>query len=131
MTDRQWGRGPSRRDSPLSGEQFERVTGYMRARLADDITVEQLAAVAGVSKFYFIRLFSAATGCTPHQYLLRLRLRSAAHLLSTTRHPVSEIVKMCGYASAGQFAAAFRREYGENPAAFRSSRFIQHRLINW
>lgn len=92
----------------------------MRARLADNVTVEELAAIAGVSKFHFIRLFSATTGHTPYQYLLRLRLRSGAQLLSTTALPVSDVARMCGYASSGQFAAAFRREYGVSPTMFRT-----------
>ena len=94
----------------------------MQDRLAKNVTVVKLAAIAGVSKFHFIRLFSATTGLTPYQYMIRLRLRSAAQLLSTTGHPVTDIAKMCGYASAGQFAAAFRRQYGASPTVFRAQR---------
>jgi AraC family transcriptional regulator len=112
---------PARRWSPaLSRQQVELITDYMHARMADNITVEDLAGIIDVSKFHFIRVFAATTGHTPYQYLRRIRMRAAAELLRTTGHPSSRIAAMCGYRSAGQFAAAFRRQYGVSPTDFRA-----------
>ncbi|MFG1605391.1 helix-turn-helix domain-containing protein [Actinoplanes sp. NPDC049265] len=91
----------------------------MRERLADDITVEELAALVDVSRFHFIRVFARSTGHTPYQYLRRIRMRTGAELLRTTAHPVARIAGICGYRSAGQFAAAFRKEFGVSPTRFR------------
>jgi AraC family transcriptional regulator len=91
----------------------------MRAHLGDDVTVDDLAAVARVSKFHFIRAFALAAGTTPYRYLRRMRLETAAGLLRRTRHSVARIALDCGYRSTGQFARAFRAEYGVPPTLFR------------
>jgi AraC family transcriptional regulator len=100
-------------------QQVDLIVDYMRERLADDITVEELAAMVNVSRFHFIRVFSRTTGHTPYRYLRRLRMLAGAELLRTTAYPVSRVAQMCGYRSAGQFAAAFREEYGVSPSGFR------------
>ncbi|WP_250004680.1 AraC family transcriptional regulator [Actinoplanes sp. M2I2] len=103
----------------LSRHQVDQVTDYMRARLAENIMLEELAAVANVSKFHFIRTFNATTGLTPFRYLRRMRLQRAAELLRGTAYSVVQIAPMCGYRSARQFATAFRAEFGVSPTAFR------------
>jgi AraC family transcriptional regulator len=104
---------------PLSDVEVRRVADYMRAHLSEDVTVDDLAAVARVSKFHFIRAFALTTGLTPHRYLRRMRLETAAELLRRTPDSVARIALRCGYRSAGQFARAFRVEYGAPPALFR------------
>ncbi|AGZ41374.1 helix-turn-helix domain-containing protein [Actinoplanes friuliensis] len=112
---------PRRPVPALSDTEVRRVTDYMRARLADDISVEDLAAVVNVSKFHFIRTFALTTGVTPFRHLRALRLETAAHLLRTTTLSVARVAAACGYRSAGQFGAAFRSAYGVSPAGFRNS----------
>ncbi|GAB3855022.1 hypothetical protein GCM10029963_48960 [Micromonospora andamanensis] len=104
---------------PLSDAQVRRVADHMRAHLGDNLTVEDLAAVVRVSKFHFIRSFALTTGLTPYRYLRRMRLETAAELLRRTPHSVASIALRCGYRSSGQFARAFRAEYGLPPALFR------------
>lgn len=104
---------------PLGARQVERVTEYMRAHLADDVTVDDLAAVVNISKFHFIRTFAASTGLTPSRYLRRLRAGTAAGLLTATTLPIAAVAAHCGYRSAGQFAAIFRAEHGVSPSAYR------------
>ena len=103
----------------LSDGDVGRVVEYMRAHLGEDVTVDDLASVAMVSKFHFIRAFSAATGVTPYRYLRRMRLEVAAELLRRTPDAVARIAVLCGYRSSGQFARAFRAEYGVAPQLFR------------
>jgi len=105
--------------APLSDREVGRVVEYMRAHLGADVTVDELAAVARVSKFHFIRAFSAATGVTPYRYLRRMRLEVAAELLRRTPDAVARIALLCGYRSSGQFARAFRAEYGVPPQRYR------------
>ncbi len=107
---------------PLGAAQVRRIDEYRRGHLGDDLTVVALAGVANVSRFHFIRAFAATTGLAPHRYLRRLRMRAAADLLATTTYSVARVAVMCGYRSAGQFAAAFRAEHQLSPAEFRRSR---------
>ncbi|MDR7327140.1 MULTISPECIES: AraC family transcriptional regulator [Catenuloplanes] len=104
----------------LGARQIEQLTDYMRAHLADDLTVDDLASVVNVSKFHFIRTFAATTGLTPSRYLRRLRARTAAELLTATTLPIATVAARCGYRSAGQFAVVFRGEHGVSPSAYRS-----------
>jgi AraC family transcriptional regulator len=104
---------------PLSEAEVGRVVDHMRAHLGDDITVDDLAALARVSKFHFIRAFALAAGVTPYRYLRRMRLETAAELLRRTPDSVARIALQCGYRSTGQFARAFRAEYGVPPTLFR------------
>ena len=104
----------------LGRAQLDRVVDHMRAHLRHDVTLDALAAQANVSKFHFVRLFTRATGRTPHRYLRELRLRRGAELLVSSADPVQRIALACGYRSAGQFAAAFRREHGVTPTAYRA-----------
>ncbi|UQU63895.1 AraC family transcriptional regulator [Couchioplanes caeruleus] len=113
---------PVRQPTPagaLSEREVGRVVEYMRAHLGDDVSLEALAGVARVSKFHFLRAFAAATGVTPYRYLRRLRLQVAAGMLRRTGDPVARIALLCGYRSSGQFARAFRAEYGVPPRLFR------------
>ncbi|MEV6630206.1 helix-turn-helix transcriptional regulator [Actinoplanes sp. NPDC051470] len=98
---------------------FASVIDLLHARLGDDLTLDDLAAQAAMSKYLFLRMFSQATGMTPHRYLTRLRMRRAAELLRGTGQSVQQIAITCGYLSPGQFAAAFRREYGMSPRNYR------------
>jgi AraC family transcriptional regulator len=107
---------------PLGAAEVRRIDEYMRSRLGDNLTVDELAGIANVSKFHFIRAFAGTTGLTPYRYLRRLRMDAAADLLRTTNYSVARIAGMCGYRSAGQFAAAFRTEQRLSPAEFRTSR---------
>jgi AraC family transcriptional regulator len=108
-----------RRTGTLGAAQVEQVSEYMRAHLGEDISVDDLAGVANVSKFHFIRTFSQATGLTPYRYLRRMRLRAGAELLRSSSLSVAQIASQCGYLSIGQFAAAFRSEYGVRPSDLR------------
>lgn len=78
-----------------------------------------LAAMAGLSKFHFLRLFRSETGVTPHQYLLQTRLHRAALRLVQTRDPVAHIAFDSGFGDLSTFNARFRRCFGMTPTAFR------------
>ncbi|GAA1650038.1 helix-turn-helix domain-containing protein [Actinoplanes couchii] len=111
--------GTSADSGPLGRRELARVVEYMRAHLGGNVQLDELAALANVSKFHFLRMFTQSTGLTPHRYLTRERMRHGAGLLRRTDLSVRQIAVLCGYASASRFAAAFRREYGISPAAYR------------
>ena len=98
------------------------VREYIDRHYARPLTVERLAALAGVSPFHFIRAFRAATGLTPHQYLRNRRIDRAKELLVTTAMPVTEVCDAVGFQSLGSFSSLFRRLTGETPAGYRACR---------
>ncbi|MCO1656480.1 AraC family transcriptional regulator [Pseudonocardia humida] len=83
-------------------------------------TVQQLSAVAGMSRTSFARRFTAAVGAPPMAYLTDWRLSTGARLLRQTPTPLAGIARRVGYASEFGFAAAFRRRYGIAPGRFRA-----------
>jgi AraC-like DNA-binding protein len=78
-----------------------------------------LAREAKLSRYHFLRMFQQLTGVTPHQYILRARLRRAATRLMTERSQVLEIAMDCGFGDVSNFNHAFRAEFGKGPGEYR------------
>jgi AraC family transcriptional regulator len=91
----------------------------MREHVAEDFSLEQLAALAGLSKFHFHRLFKSAVGESPSHYHLNLRMHEAKRLLRETKQSVMAIALDVGYANPSHFAQLFRRETGLSPSDYR------------
>lgn len=108
-----------RGDGGLNAEQLLTVTGYMQENLASVITVEHLAKVVVLSRYHFIRRFAAATGKTPLQFLIELRIDTARHLLSGDSEPVSQVGRRCGFPSPENFARIFRKHVSCSPSQYR------------
>ena len=110
---------------PTSGtiddRRLSRVVDYIHDKLADDISLEGLAAVAAMSPFHFSRAFKAATGHSPLQYLIGCRIDKAKILLKTTKLTVAEIAYRTGYEDASRFSQHFKKRVGIPPGAFRES----------
>jgi AraC family transcriptional regulator len=103
----------------LGRTELRALLGYLRENLHEEVTLDDLAAQANMSKYHLLRTFKRFTGTTPHRYLVRLRLRRAASLLRSSSQTVQQVMAACGYQSAAQFSAAFRREYGCAPGQYR------------
>src|SRR5215475_968393 len=86
-----------------------------------DIELEDVARQAGVSPFHFLRLFAAVLGVTPHQYLVRSRLRRAARQLADHDKAVTEIAYDVGFNDLSNFVRTFHRAAGVSPGAFREA----------
>jgi transcriptional regulator GlxA family with amidase domain len=100
----------------------ERLCEFIDRHLAEDLSIVRLARRARLSPYHFLRVFRAATGETPHQYIRNRRIERAKTLLVTTPLPVTEISVATGFQSLGSFSALFRRLTGETPSAFRAAR---------
>ncbi|PXX71225.1 AraC family transcriptional regulator [Nocardia tenerifensis] len=94
-------------------------TAFMRERLAEPITLADIAGAAHLSVYHFIRVFRAATGETPHRYLIRLRIEQARRLLSGSALTIGQIAERCGFASPGALSSAFVNEVGVRPSVYR------------
>jgi AraC-like DNA-binding protein len=84
------------------------------------LALDGVAAVAGVSKYHFIRSFEQCYGETPMRYLTRRRIERAQALLRTPNQTVTELCMAVGFASLGSFSAKFTRVVGESPVAYRT-----------
>jgi AraC family transcriptional regulator len=96
-----------------------RVKDYIGAHLHLQITLDDLANLAGYSRFHFARGFRAATGLPPYAYILRARIALACRLLDDARLPVQAIASEAGFASHPQFTNRFRQLTGISPSAYR------------
>lgn len=94
------------------------AVAYIEACLFDPLPVSQLAEVAGLSPYHFIRAFRAVNGRTPHQYIVARRMEEARRLLHTGL-PVGRVAAEVGYDSTTSFTAAYRRHHGHAPSAER------------
>ena len=95
---------------------------WIDAHSQHDIGLDGAAAETGLSSFHFLRLFSQVLGVTPHQYLVRSRLRHAARLLADDgSRPVTEVALDVGFADLSNFVRTFRRAAGVSPGGFRKA----------
>ena len=92
---------------------------WIDANAAHEIDLEAAAQRAGFSAYHFLRLFGATIGVTPHQYLLRARLRRAARLLADGCEAITEVGLTVGFADLSNFVRTFHRAAGVSPRAFR------------
>jgi AraC-like DNA-binding protein len=94
---------------------------WIDANSQKDIALEDAARQAGVSPFHFLRLFSTVLGVTPHQYLVRARLRRAARLLACDERDVTSIAYDTGFNDLSNFVRTFHRAAGVPPLKFRQA----------
>jgi len=89
----------------------------------ENIGLAEAATQVGLSQFHFLRLFSKSIGVTPHQYLIRSRLRRAAKLLAERERPVTDVALASGFADLSNFVRTFHRAAGVSPSRFAAARF--------
>lgn len=92
---------------------------WLDAHSHEDVDLDSAAREAGLSPFHFLRLFAKVLGVTPHQYLVRSRLRHAARLLADETRPITDVALDVGFADLSNFVRTFHRAAGVSPRAFR------------
>jgi len=100
---------------------------FIETNASSELALEGVASELGLSQFHFLRLFSRALGVTPHQYLVRSRLRRAARLLACESAPVTQVALDVGFLDLSNFVRTFRRAAGVSPGEFR--RAVRERKI--
>lgn len=96
-----------------------RVRDFIRGNIGERITLEDIAAVAGYSRFHFVRAFKQSTGLPPYGYVLRERIAVARELLENTAMPIAEVARRCGFSTHTHFSSRFREAIGVTPADYR------------
>jgi AraC-like DNA-binding protein len=111
---------PHARVAPLGRGVVRRIDGYLEANMGTDISLPMLASLAHLSVDHFVRAFRAATGKTPHRYLLERRLEHAAAMLKGPA-TVAQIAHDCGFRSPAHFSVRFHARFGVTPSQYRHS----------
>ena len=99
---------------------------WLEAHSSEPLDLEGAARQVGLSAFHFLRLFARVLGVTPHQYLLRSRLRHAARLLADGASSITDVALDVGFADLSNFVRTFRRAAGASPGEFR--KILQARI---
>ena len=92
---------------------------WMDGHSHEPIDLEAVARQAGISSFHFLRLFAGVLGVTPHQYLVRSRLRHAAKLLANGAQSITDVAFKVGFGDLSNFVRTFHRAAGVSPRSFR------------
>ena len=103
----------------LPPHRLRRVLEYVNDRLANDLSLAELARVVGLNQAHFARAFKQSTGVSPHRYVLRQRIERASALLRNPRIAIAKVSALSGFASQSSFTTAFRRIKGITPRAYR------------
>jgi AraC family transcriptional regulator len=99
---------------------------YIETHRADDLDLEQIAAVCGVSRYHLVRAFGAATGRSVMRYVRARRLSEAARALANGAPDILAVALDAGYGSHEAFTRAFRDQFGMTPELVRGQRDTQH-----
>jgi AraC-like DNA-binding protein len=113
-----------RRETPAPLRHHGRITRvlrYLAAHSEEPHTIADLARLSNLSPYHFLRTFKAVTGITPHQWLLRARLRDAARRLAESREPVTGVALDAGFDDLSNFIRTFRAEFGVSPQRYRTA----------
>ncbi|MGH7014250.1 MAG: helix-turn-helix domain-containing protein [Stellaceae bacterium] len=111
--------GPSGR--PIDDRRMSRVMEFIDARIEEQFTVADLAAVACMSPAHFARSFKMTVGWSPHQFVSRTRLELAKRMLADRHRSLSDIALATGFSSQSNFSRAFRDATGTTPGNYRTS----------
>jgi AraC-like DNA-binding protein len=104
---------------PADERRISAILRFIEAHFGEPLPLGRLSSNAKMSQFHFLRTFRRVTGLTPHQYILRTRLRQAALRLATRQEGVLEIALASGFDDLSNFNHAFRAEFGRSPRVYR------------
>ncbi|GAB4228127.1 MAG: AraC family transcriptional regulator [Stanieria sp.] len=99
----------------LSWVKLEQVKDYINQHLNREIKLIELAAIAQISPYHFLRLFKQSIGLTPHQYILQRRIEKAKYLLQHTQLSIAEVAASVGFCDQSHFTRYFKRIVGITP----------------
>lgn len=99
----------------------EDIISYIKDHIREHLTLEALSNRAGLSPFYFTRLFKKETGYTPHEYIILSKVNIAKFYLKSTTYSIKEICFSSGFISESSFCTTFRKVCGMTPSEYRKN----------
>jgi AraC family transcriptional regulator len=112
-------KAPQSKSNALPSWRLQRVKGYIDAHMTKVVSLEDLAASAGLSRMYFAAQFKAATGYRPHEYVLFRRIEHAKALMLESDAQLVEVALRAGFSGQAHFSTVFKRFAAETPAQWR------------
>ncbi len=104
----------------------QRALWYIESHLAEPMTLDEIAAISGVSRFHIVRAFAAATGLPVMRYVRARRLTEAARSLAKGAPDILSLALEADYGSHEAFTRAFRDHFGTTPEAVRAAKCVSH-----
>lgn len=105
----------------LNSHQLRPAVDYIHAHFAENISLQTISQVVGMSQYHFVRSFKQTIGVSPYQYLIQQRIDRAKQLLQKSQLPLTEIAISCGFANQSHFTTCFKQQTGATPRYFRKS----------
>ena len=106
-------------NSRLLNRECTQIKNYLDANYSENITLDTLAAITHMNKYYMAHAFTKYIGISPINYLLQKRIQEGKSLLESTTHSIAEISALLGFSSQSYFSQTFKKATGKTP--------IQHR----
>lgn len=100
-------------------ENINRAISYLREEYSNDFCLKDVANIANLSQYHFIRTFKSVTGKTPYDYLLDVKIEKSKDLLKLKKYSITDICFMCGFNNLGHFSSVFKRKVGILPSQYR------------
>jgi AraC-like DNA-binding protein len=111
--------GPRQNINPRDLRRVQNAVRHIEVNFGQPCSLQTLAEHAGLSRFHFVRMFSAVVGQSPNQYLINTRMRAAAERLTTTASPITQIAFDVGFNDISHFYACFREAFSCTPLQWR------------
>ena len=107
--------------SPLVSHQCDTVRRYIDVNYKESLTLDMLARVVHINKYYLVHAFKSEYGVSPINYMISRRIDESRYLLKETNMSLSEIAQVLGFSSASYFSQSFRRSEGTSPIEYRKA----------
>lgn len=96
------------------------IKKYVESHFSEDITLETLAKIIHLNKYYLVHSFTKEYGISPINYLIKIRLKESKHLLLDTNYSIAEIAQHTGFSSSSYFSQSFNKFEGISPRQYRN-----------
>ena len=100
-------------------DNINRAINFLREEFSRNFSLEDVANIANLSPYHFIRIFKSITGKTPYNYLLDIKIEKSIELLALKNHTITEICFLCGFNNLEHFSSVFKRKVGILPSQYR------------